>query len=49
MDILNKHVDYDYVRSVEAASQLRRTLIEFDKGEGLQSSEQPTFVRVICQ
>lgn len=44
MEILNKHVDWDYVRSVEATSRHLRNSIEFDKGEGLQASEQLTFV-----
>lgn len=44
MDILNKHLDIDYARSAELTSRLRRNSIEFDKGEGLQVSEQPVFV-----
>lgn len=44
MDILNKHIDLDYVRSVETTSTFLRNSIEFDKGEGLQASEQFTFV-----
>lgn len=44
MDILNKHIDFNYIGCVEVISESRRNSIEFDKAEGLQASEQPTFV-----
>lgn len=44
MDILNKHLHINYAGCVEFISQCRREAIEFDKGRGLQVSEQPTFV-----
>lgn len=44
MEILNKHVCFDYIGCVEVISDFRRNSIDFDKAAGLQASEQPTFV-----